>query len=67
MGLVPRSTSIRVEYTAPDGTDRVEHYDGYVARVIQHEIDHLDGIEFVERMTSPGSLTTVSNYLQYRR
>ncbi|MCA1677390.1 MAG: peptide deformylase, partial [Actinobacteria bacterium] len=40
---------------------------GYVARVIQHEIDHLDGIEFVDRMTSMESLTTVTNYLEFHR
>lgn len=40
---------------------------GYVARVIQHEIDHLDAIEFVDRMTSMDSLTTVRNYLRHHR
>lgn len=67
MGLVPRAETISVQYTAPDGTDVTEQYSGYLARVIQHEIDHLGGVEFVDRMTSMDSLTTVTNYLEFHR
>ncbi len=62
LGLVPRAETITVEYTSVEGTDVTEQYSGYVARVIQHEIDHLNGVEFVDRMTSMESLTTVTNY-----
>lgn len=65
MGQVPRHESITVEYADADGESRTESYSGYVARVIQHEVDHLDGIEFVDRMTSMASLTTVKNYLEF--
>lgn len=67
MGLVPRAETVTVEYTSASGTDVKEQYSGYVARVIQHEIDHLDGVEFVDRMTSMESLTTVTNYLEFHR
>lgn len=67
MGLVPRAETINIEYTSADGTDVTEQYSGYVARVIQHEIDHLNGVEFVDRMTSMESLTTVTNYLEFHR
>ncbi|MGH3692893.1 MAG: peptide deformylase [Pseudonocardiaceae bacterium] len=67
MGLVPRAEAITVEYTSADDKDVTEYYSGYVARVIQHEIDHLDGVEFVDRMTSMQSLTTVTNYLEFHR
>ncbi len=67
MGFVPRAETITVEYTSADGIDVTEQYSGYVARVIQHEIDHLDGVEFVDRMTSMQSLTTVTNYLKFHR
>lgn len=67
MGLVSRAEAITVEYIAANGEDVTEHYSGYVARVIQHEIDHLNGVEFVDRMTSMRSLTTVTNYLDYHR
>jgi peptide deformylase len=67
MGLVPRAETITVEYTSTDGSQVTERYAGYVARVIQHEIDHLNGVEFVDRMTSMESLTTVANYLEFHR
>jgi peptide deformylase len=67
MGLVPRAEAITVEYTSADGIDVRKQYSGYVARVIQHEIDHLGGVEFVDRMTSMESLTTVTNYLEFHR
>lgn len=67
MGLVPRAASITVEYTSAEGADVTAQYAGYVARVIQHEIDHLNGVEFVDRMASMESLTTVTNSLAFRR
>jgi peptide deformylase len=65
MGKVPRHRHIRVQYLSPDGTHCEEDYSGYVARVIQHEVDHLNAIEFVERMETMESLTTVANYLRF--
>ncbi|MGH3962749.1 MAG: peptide deformylase [Pseudonocardiaceae bacterium] len=67
MGRVPRTDTITVEYTSPEGAEVKQSYSGYVARVIQHEIDHLNSIEFVDRMTSLESLTTVTNYLEFHR
>ena len=67
MGGVPRAQTITVEYLTPDGEIAVEQYSNYIARVIQHEIDHLDGVEFVDRMPSMTSLTTVKNYVDHLR
>ncbi|MGH3854544.1 MAG: peptide deformylase [Pseudonocardiaceae bacterium] len=67
MGLVSRAETITVQYTSVIVTDVTEQYSGYVARVIQHEVDHLNGIEFVDRMASMESLTTVANYLKFHR
>ncbi|MFO1153644.1 MAG: peptide deformylase [Rhodospirillales bacterium] len=49
-GRVPRSLRIRYRGLAPDGTpiDRVAV--GFHARVVQHEVDHLDGILYPQRM-----------------
>jgi hypothetical protein len=63
----PVSDECAPHRTSAEGTDVTELYSGYVARVIQHEIDHLHGVEFVDRMTSMKSLTTVTNYLEFHR
>lgn len=67
MGLVPRAEEITVEYLTPEGERVRQLHSGYVARVIQHEVDHLDAVEFVDRMTDMTSLTTVKNYLAFHR
>ncbi len=46
---VKRYQSIRLRYTRPNGEIVTETYAGLTASVIQHEIDHLDGILYYER------------------
>jgi peptide deformylase len=41
---VKRYYKIKIKYTDVNGTERIAKYKNYFARVIQHEIDHLDGI-----------------------
>ncbi|TFU15774.1 MULTISPECIES: peptide deformylase [Thermus] len=47
---VPRAERIRVEYQDEEGRPRALELEGYMARVFQHEMDHLDGILFFERL-----------------
>jgi peptide deformylase len=49
---VERSTSLTVEGTTPDGEALTVEAEGLEARVIQHELDHLDGVLIVDR-TAP--------------
>ncbi|MDD5780446.1 MAG: peptide deformylase [Bacteroidales bacterium] len=48
---VRRPTRIRVRYQDVDFTTHEEWVDGYLARVMQHEFDHLDGKLFTDRLT----------------
>lgn len=49
-GLVPRWTWIEVEYTDVSGERIKTKFDGFIARVFQHEIDHLDGMFYLDRV-----------------
>ncbi|MDQ5767872.1 peptide deformylase [Thiothrix subterranea] len=50
---VKRAERLRISYLTRTG-ERVEAtYSGFVARIIQHECDHLDGILFPERLEDP--------------
>jgi peptide deformylase len=49
-GLVPRATHIKVRYLTPDGQTVETDYDGFVARIFQHELDHLRGTLFTDRV-----------------
>ncbi|CAM3392262.1 peptide deformylase [Deinococcus deserti] len=47
---VSRARAIQVRYTDLDGAQRTIQADDYLARVFQHEADHLDGIFFLDRL-----------------
>src|SRR5262245_45361342 len=48
-GELPRLVSIRVRYRDRFGNEHVEERRGLTAGTFQHEVDHLDGILFVDR------------------
>jgi len=50
-GEVPRFVSIRYTGLSPEGEVIDRMADGFHARVVQHEVDHLDGILYPQRMT----------------
>lgn len=49
---VTRPTRIRVKYMDEDFNEHDEWVDGYLARVMQHEFDHLDGKMFIDRISA---------------
>ena len=55
-GLVPRYKSITVEYSNAKGEHHTETFTHFVARIFQHELDHLDGLTFVDRVESTQDL-----------
>jgi peptide deformylase len=48
-GKVPRPLRVSLKFCDEDGAVRILALDGINARVIQHEIDHLDGILFIDK------------------
>ena len=55
-GAVPRHARIRYRGTSPEGRAIEREARGFHARVVQHEIDHLDGILYTMRMDDLGML-----------
>jgi len=56
VGTVRRAKTVRVYYQDSTGLDCEIDASGFEARVIQHEIDHLDGILFIDRVVSTKEL-----------
>ena len=50
-GIVPRYTKLRYTGFDPEGNPIEREAEGFHARVVQHECDHLDGILYPQRMT----------------
>lgn len=51
-GYVERSKEIEVVYDDENLERQKEKFDGLIARVIEHEIDHLDGVLFIDKVIS---------------
>lgn len=61
-GLVPRYQAIEVEYTDRQGKLQRQELTDFVARIFQHEYDHLDGIVFVDRLENTLDMITEQEY-----
>lgn len=71
-GLVGRPHKVKVKALLEDGTEVRIKATGYLARTLLHEIDHLDGILFIDRirdnakafyrMDDQGNLTPIADY-----
>jgi peptide deformylase len=63
-GLVLRDRAITVRYFTQDGLLVEQELTDFVARIFQHELDHLDGILFPDRVSNPTDLITEAEYLK---
>jgi peptide deformylase len=52
-GDVARATQVAVRGVGVDGVERVIEADAFEARALLHELDHLDGFLFLDRVASP--------------
>ena len=71
-GMVARPDKVKIKATLEDGTEVRLKAAGYLARTLQHEIDHLNGILFIDhirdddnafyRMSDKGDLEPITDY-----
>jgi len=57
-GLVPRYKKIGVKYTTREGIIKEEELSDFLARIFQHESDHLNGLSFLDRLESTKDIIT---------
>jgi peptide deformylase len=62
--LVPRARHVRVTCLDERGENRVIEASGWYARILQHEVDHLNGALYIDRMRTR-SFTTMENLTEY--
>ena len=61
-----RQPKIKIQYQDANFDTHIEEYDGLIARVIQHEYDHIEGVLFTDKLSSfkkrliKGKLTNIS-------
>jgi peptide deformylase len=61
-GLVPRAKMLRARYVTRDGKTEEAEFRDFIARVFQHELDHLDGVLFLDRVESIRDVFTEKEY-----
>lgn len=66
-GRVPRWAAISVQALDRHGKPVAVEARGFFARVIQHEVDHLDGVVFLDRMKDMATLSFLQEYATYWR
>ena len=66
-GTVDRYLGIRVRYLDRDGTEHDEVRRGLTAGTFQHEVDHLNGVMFLDRVRDPRTFTTWEQFDRYHR
>jgi len=65
-GQVERYTEITVAYTDREGASQTDTVGGFLAVVIQHETDHLDGIMFTD-ISDPKTFVSGAYYIKHIR
>jgi peptide deformylase len=61
-GEVPRHSWIDVAYLTIDGSRVERRFEGFEARIFQHEHDHLLGLVFLDRLESPRDIISDKEY-----
>jgi peptide deformylase len=61
---VPRAKQVRVRCLDHRGRPRIIEASGWYARILQHEIDHLHGVLYIDRMLTH-SFSTLENYTRH--
>ena len=65
VGIVPRAKKVKVEYLDEKGQPMVVEAQGWFARILQHEIDHLNGVLYLDRVQTR-TLISEDNYPLWR-
>ncbi len=59
---VPRYKKLRLKWLDEQAHVHEEDFDGFIAHVVQHEVDHLNGILYVDRIKDTKSIMTMREY-----
>jgi peptide deformylase len=66
-GTVDRNIAVRVRYLDRDGHEHVDEHRGLTAGTFQHEVDHLNGVLFLDRVRDPSTFSTWEQFDRHHR
>jgi len=59
---VPRYTRVKIKYTDKKGKIKTGIYEDFIAKIVQHEYDHLEGLVFLDRVESSKDIITEKEF-----
>jgi peptide deformylase len=62
LAKIARHRKITVDFQDENGDKKTEHFEGYFSELLQHEIDHLYGTLFIDRIKDPTSITMMGEW-----
>ncbi len=66
-GNLERNVNVRVRYLDREGNEQDQVVRGLTAGTFQHEVDHLNGILFLDRVSDPTTLATWDQFNEHQR
>ena len=66
-GTLERHVTVRVRYLDREGVEHEDVRRGLTAGTFQHEVDHLDGVLFVDRVRDPATFSTWEEFDRHHR
>jgi len=66
-GRVPRHHAVEIEFTTRDGRRMRAELTGFIARIFQHEFDHINGRVYVDRVKDTRTFMTESEFRKFAR
>jgi peptide deformylase len=63
---VPRYKRLRLKWMDEQAQEHEQNFDGFIAHVMQHEVDHLNGILYVDKIRNTKSIMTIREYKKMR-
>lgn len=61
-GLIPRYETVTVEYLTRKGKKEKQEFTDFIARIFQHEYDHLKGLVFLDRLETMKDMVTEKEF-----
>lgn len=63
---VPRYKGLRIKWMDERAHEHEQDFGGFIAHVIQHEVDHLNGVLYVDKIRNTKSIMTIREYKKMR-
>ncbi|MEQ1864867.1 MAG: peptide deformylase [Micropepsaceae bacterium] len=61
-GEVERATSVQIRWQNEEGAPFEGTFEGFLARIVQHEYDHLNGIVFLDRLATTKTVLSATEF-----